>query len=54
MAALLSRHGHGDRWAELDFDSDGFITYQEFIYTFVRWVASLASDDGLDSDEDED
>lgn len=45
MAALLNR----DRWAELDFDSDGFITYQEFIFTFVQWVSSIENDD-----EDED
>mmetsp|Transcript_5426 Transcript_5426/g.9750 ORF Transcript_5426/g.9750 Transcript_5426/m.9750 type:complete len:103 (-) Transcript_5426:203-511(-) len=49
MTDLLSR----DRWKELDWDSDGFITYQEFIFTFVKWVASLSNDRKLDSDEEE-
>jgi calcium-binding protein CML len=49
MNQLLSR----ERWQELDWDSDGYITYQEFIFTYVKWVASLSSEAGLDSDEDE-
>jgi hypothetical protein len=49
MNELLSR----ERWQELDWDSDGYITYQEFIFTYVKWVASLSSEAGLDSDEDE-
>jgi calcium-binding protein CML len=49
MNELLSR----ERWQELDWDSDGYITYQEFIFTYVKWVASLSSEAGLDSDEDD-
>jgi len=30
---------------ELDTDSDGTITYSEFIYTFVKWVASTSSEE---------
>mmetsp|Transcript_16472 Transcript_16472/g.52499 ORF Transcript_16472/g.52499 Transcript_16472/m.52499 type:complete len:371 (-) Transcript_16472:157-1269(-) len=48
MTELLSR----DRWKELDWDSDGFITYQEFIVTYVKWIASLS--DSLDTDDEED
>mmetsp|Transcript_11043 Transcript_11043/g.20478 ORF Transcript_11043/g.20478 Transcript_11043/m.20478 type:complete len:89 (+) Transcript_11043:1775-2041(+) len=47
IQGLLSR----DRWKELDWDSDGFITYQEFMCTFVKWVSSLSGDD--DDEEEE-
>jgi len=43
-SGLLSK----ERWAELDWDSDGQITFVEFLYAFEAWV-------GVDEDEsDED
>lgn len=42
------------RWQEMDWDHDGFITFQEFIFTFVRWVGDTADDSCLDDDGDTD
>jgi len=42
-----------ERWKELDWDDDGHITYQEFIYTFVQWVSSLGGDDEDEEDDDD-
>ena len=39
-SGLLSK----ERWAELDWDSDGQITFVEFLYAFEAWV-------GVDEDE---
>jgi len=43
-----------ERWKEMDWDDDGHITYQEFIYTFVQWVSSVGEDDFDDSDDEVD
>ena len=36
-----------ERYAELDWDGDGSVTFKEFMFAFMAWV-------GLDDDEDED
>ena len=38
----------------LDWDSDGFLTYSEFIFTFCKWVVSTGDGDEEDDEEDED
>jgi hypothetical protein len=35
-----------ERYAELDWDGDGSVTFKEFLFAFMSWV-------GLDDDEDE-
>ncbi len=42
-SGLLSK----ERWAELDWDSDGQITFVEFLYAFEAWV-------GVDEDDSDD
>ena len=45
-SALLSQ----ERWAELDWDSDGTITFVEFLYAFEAWVG--VDDEDEDSEDD--
>jgi hypothetical protein len=40
--ALLSK----ERWAEMDWDDDGHITFKEFLSAFYSWV-------GCDDDDEE-
>lgn len=37
------------RWAEMDWDRDGTITFEEFLYSFLEWVGL---DDESDSDDE--
>lgn len=31
-----------DRWNEMDWDHNGFITFEEFVFSFYSWVDDAA------------
>jgi calcium-binding protein CML len=46
--ALLSK----DRWAELDWDSDGTITFKEFLFALFQWVGVNDEEEAQKEEED--
>jgi calcium-binding protein CML len=47
--ALLSK----DRWTELDWDSDGTITFKEFLFALFQWVGVNDEEDVQEEEEKE-
>jgi calcium-binding protein CML len=39
-----------ERWAEMDWDSDGNIDFEEFVFTFSKWMDLGDDEDKEDGD----